>query len=221
MTGLLRDMQRRLMSLYDLAVQDDVRDYLVTDAQALSVLTAGAPGRAVDEKLVLVEGPDGVMLALYLDPALLGRLARFDPHRRLGGHNLADFWTVLEGISHFNYLAWNAGRDRPVTLLELEVQAEVDKYLGTRALLDEQPGADLGGPLLRRLFEDTALLATLNAEERERYRHAGRLAGRYCARLEARYSRQRLTPDLVRELRRFYRLAQGDKLARIRDLSFA
>ena len=145
---LLRDLQQQLALLYDLCVVQDVRDYLVTDAGLLHALTHGVSGRDVDEKLILVEDEEGMAVALYLDAALLERLEEADPRRSLGGHNLADFWTVLEGISHFNYFAWNAALDKQVTLLELEMQAEVDKYLGTRALLHEQPAADLGGPLM-------------------------------------------------------------------------
>jgi len=48
-------------------------------------------------------------MSLYLDPALLQRLAREDPLTRLHAGNVADCWTALEGVSHFLYLAWNAG----------------------------------------------------------------------------------------------------------------
>lgn len=217
---LLRDLQRRLASLYDLPLAQDVCDYLVTDPTLLGELTGGRAGREIDEKLIVVEAADGVDLALYLDRRVLDRLEADDPRQRLGGHNLADFWTVLEGISHFNYFAWNACRDRPVTLLELEVQGEVDKYLGTRALLHAQPAASLGRPLLTRLFEEPGFAAALTAEELERYRAACHLAGRYCASLECRYPADRLAPEMMRELRDFYRLSQGAKVSRIRAAGF-
>ncbi len=55
-------------------------------------------------------------------------------------------WTALEGVSHFVYLAWNAGHDKPVSLLELEMQAEVDKYVGSYWLMRRQlPGSLSGG----------------------------------------------------------------------------
>lgn len=217
---LLRDLQQQLAILYDLRVSQDVRDYLVTDAGLLHALTDGVPGRDVDEKLILVEDGEGMAVALYLDARLLERLAEADPRCNLGGHNLADFWTVLEGISHFNYFAWNATLDKQVTLLELEMQAEIDKYLGTRALMHEQPASDLGGPLMKRLFEDPGFMAALSEEEVERYRSAGHLAGRYCASLESRYPHDRLAPEMIRELRAFYRLPQSAKVSRIRAAHF-
>ncbi len=80
-------------------------------------------------------------LSLYLDPALLRRLEAADPLERLHGGNVADCLTALEGVSHFLYLVWNASHDRAVSLLELEMQAEVDKFIVSHWLLRRQvPG---------------------------------------------------------------------------------
>ena len=65
---------------------------------------------------------------------------------RLNENNVADYWTALEGVSHFTYYAWNAARDKPVSLFELELQAEVDKFVTTGILLREhglEPNATL------------------------------------------------------------------------------
>lgn len=218
---LLGAMQGQLGRLYDVELPQDVRDYVVTDRQLLATLLAGAPCRSSDEQLIVVEGGDAVDLALYLDAEVLARLASADPRASLSGANLADFWTVLEGISHFHYLAWNAALDKPVTLLELEMQAEVDKYVSTRLLLEGQPAATLGAPLLQRLFDDPALDPQLDAEEIDRYQAASTFAGRYCANLEASFPSTAITPDLLRELRTFYRLPQTAKIARIRARGFA
>ena len=217
----LRAMQAQLGRLYDTELEHDVRDYLVTDRDLLTALTAGSPGRVSDEQLIVVEGDGAVDLALFVDHAVLGRLAAADPREHLSGTNLADFWTVLEGVSHFHYVVWNAGFDKPVTLLELEMQAEVDKYISTRLLLQDLPPATLGKPLLTRLFDDPAYDPRLAPDEMDRYQAATALAGRYCAKLESRFPLMALTPDLLRELRTFYRLPQTAKIARIRDHAFA
>lgn len=218
---LLRAMQGQLGRLYDTELPHDVRDYLVTDRDLLAALTAGSPGRASDEQLIVVEGDGTVDLALFVEYGVLERLASVDPRERLSGANLADFWTVLEGVSHFHYVAWNAGFDKPVTLLELEMQAEVDKYISTRLLLQDLPTATLGKPLLTRLFDDPAYDPRLAREEMDRYQAATALAGRYCTNLESRFPVGAFTPDLLRELRTFYRLPQTAKITRIRDGTFA
>ncbi len=218
---LLGAMQGQLGRLYDVELQQDVRDYVVTDQAMRAALMAGAPARLSDEQLIVVESDGGVDLALYLDREVLERLASADPRENLSSTNLADFWTVLEGVSHFHYLTWNAAFDKPVTLLELEMQAEVDKYVSTRLLLHEQPAATLGAPLLQRLFEDPGFDPQLDPEEMDRYQAASTLAGRYCANLESRFPVAPFTPDLLRELRTFYRLPQTAKIARIRARGFA
>lgn len=214
-------MQGQLGRLYDVEVVHDVRDYLVTDPALLSALTAGNPGRSAEEKLIVVEGEGNLDVALYLDQGVLERLVAADPRESISGANLADFWTVLEGISHFHYLAWNAAFDKPVTLLELEMQAEVDKYVSTRMLLQVQPDATLGASLLQRLFDEPALDPALEPEEIDRYQAASSLAGRYCAGLESRFPAAVFTQELLRELRTFYRLPQTAKIGRIRARGFA
>lgn len=218
---LLGAMQGQLGRLYDADLPQDVRDYVITDQAMRAALLGGATGRYADEQLIVVESDSGLDLALYLDPAVLDRLAAADPRQNLSGKNLSDFWTVLEGVSHFHYLAWNAAFDKSVTLLELEMQAEVDKYVTTRLLLDEQPAATLGAPLLQRLFADPCFDPQLNPEEIDRYQAASNFAGRYCADLEASFPAATFTPDLLRELRLFYRLPQTAKIARIRARGFA
>jgi len=128
---------------------------------------------------------------------------------------------VLEGISHFNYVAWNAARDRPVTLLELELQAEIDKYVTARCLLDRQGNRPLARDLIGQLFDDPPFDERLDPEERTRYRDAARWAGRFCATLERRYPAARITPGMLREVRDFYRLKQSAKVSRINARLFS
>src|SRR4029453_7908564 len=92
-------------------------------------------------------------MALYIDAAVLARLARHDPFCALTQENLADYLTVAEGVSHFVYVAWNAGFDKPVTLLQLELQAEGGKCGVGAWLLREQCAGRFPRELHRALFE--------------------------------------------------------------------
>src|ERR1700693_2980164 len=131
-------MQSLLGRLYDVEVQYDVHDFLVTDRSALGGITAANDARVLDEELLVAESADGAGVALYLDPCLLQRLERADPLGALTENNLADYCTALEGVSHFVYSTWRLDRDLPVSLLELETQAEVDKYAVTVFFVDDQ-----------------------------------------------------------------------------------
>jgi hypothetical protein len=109
---LLSRLQELLGGIYDVRIAHDVYDYLVTDRAQLP--QGARAGHAEEELLVAPVGEDEVALSLYLDPALLRRLAAADPLERLHWH-VADCLTVLEGVSHFLYLTWNASHDRAVS----------------------------------------------------------------------------------------------------------
>jgi hypothetical protein len=198
-----------LHELYALEVGYAVNDFLITDAVLAGSLDAN--GRKVDEKLLIAEADGEADVALYLEQELLDRLAQRDPLTRLDGENLADFWSALEGVSHFTYYAWNAARDKSVSLFELELQAEVDKFVTTGILLREQTGREPDG-LHGWLFDAPTLAAGLGDEERERYRRANRYAARFCSRLPR---SDASVAAVQRELRHFYRLSQASKLAHI------
>jgi len=123
----------------------------------------------------------------------------------------------LEGVSHFVYLAWNAGHDKPVSLLELEMQAEVDKYVGSYWLMRRQFPDRFPAELLRLLFEKTRIDPRLAAGRENLYREASRYAEMFCRRLERslRGTRGRSLAEVSTELRRFYRLTNARKVAHI------
>src|SRR6185295_15145152 len=114
---------------------------------------------------------------------------------------------AIEGVSHFVFLAFRARTDAPTSGLELELQAEIDKYVTCLLTAEGQsPTA-----LRERLF-GFELAPDLSPEERERYSTATRSASRYARSLEARFVTPRRIPDMLAELRRFYRMSLADKL---------
>jgi hypothetical protein len=143
-------MQSALAEIYDLAATPDVAQFLMTDRASVERFEGT---RDSEEQLLVAQEEDGIALALYIDAAVLERLARRDPFAALTADNLGDYLTVAEGVSHFVYVAWNAGFDKPVTLLELELQAEVDKYVLGAWLLREQGSGRFPRELHRALFE--------------------------------------------------------------------
>jgi hypothetical protein len=211
---VLRGLQNLLERLYDVEARFDVYDFLVTDRRGLAGLVPCNDLRAPDEELLLAETPDGAGVTLYIEAALLARLESENPLGALTERNLADYCTALEGVSHFLYSTWRLGGDAPVSLLELETQAEVDKYAATVFLLGGQMGCGFPAQVHARLFDGVAFDGRLDPEALDRYRTAHRCAAQFCRRLERRYVRggEAHTEGLVRELRRFYRLGHAAKM---------
>jgi len=209
---MLADVQRGLESLYRIDTELDVRDFVV-DEKARAEL-APAHLRSPREQLLVSENEGELELALFVDERALANLAANDPRARLDDGNLADFLLTVEGVSHFVYLAWRARRKRSVSALELELQAEVDKYVTCLLLLWPQTGG-VPTDLRTRLFDAFELEPDLDREERDRYLAANSNARAYAARLEARYATHGRLFDMLGELRWFWRQGIREKLAHI------
>lgn len=205
-----------LASIYDVEPDGDVSNFLTTD-EAL-VRRLDRHGRRCREKLLLASDAEHVDLSLYIDSEVLDNLTSQNPFQRLHDDNLEDYWTAIEGVSHFVYVAWNAAFGKRVTLLELELQAEIDKYVTTMFLLYRQRGGHVPPELHRWLFDRPVLCHRLAADERDRYRHANRFAAKFCRQLSARLAHRPRRTRLMRDLRRFYRLPKVGKLRHISAL---
>jgi len=206
---VLARVQRGLEQLYRVDTGVAIDDFLI-DAAARDQLS---PQRRPREQLLAVEDDGEMALAVYIDPGALANLARHDPADRLGAHNLGDFLLAIEGTSHFIYAICCARAERPVTQLELELQAEIDKYV--TCLLVGEPAPASSAALRHRLFADPSYEPDLDADERARYRAANDNAQRYTAWLEAAYVVPGRIPEMLGELRRFYRRGLAAKLADI------
>lgn len=211
---ILRRMQALLGRLYDAQVDEQPEEFLISDRHKLADILGADASEGSDEQVFIVEGADGVRVGLYIDAQVLQRLAARDPLDRLDENNLQDFCTALEGVSHFHYLMWSLRRGRDVSLLELELQGEVDKYASALTLLTRQRGGEYPRTLHALLFDKVSYLPQLCSEARDRYEAANRHAARYCRAIDGKYLRPRMCrPEAwLAELRRFFRCAHQQKL---------
>ena len=192
-----------------MSIAHQVEDFLLTDALLAQALSPADSEMANSERLLLQqEDQDTLNLSLFLDQDIVDRLKEDSPAEQLHDGNLDAFWLAVEGVSHFLYLLWNVKHQRPVSCLEMELQAEIDKFYAACELLREQNTRGQEGPLFQILFDRCEFIQGSN---RPRYIRANELAARFC--------RQRLEQGLASdkqalrtELRRFYRLSHHHKL---------
>jgi hypothetical protein len=207
--SVLARVQRGLEALYRVETQLDVDAFVVGEDQRDQAL--GRQKRRAREQLLVSQSGEDLSLGLFLDGEALANLRRHDPAGGLSDNNFWDFCLAVEGVSHFIYVALCAARDRSVTALELELQAEVDKFVSCTLLQGERDTAELRG----RLYEQFLWAHDLDADERDRYRVANDQARRYSLSLERRYLSRCRVDDMLDELRRFYRLGLQEKLQHI------
>lgn len=207
---LLARVQRGLEELYRVAIGVAIDDFLVSAGQRDEVTVARRPR----EQLLVHELGDEVSIGLFIDERVLDNLVAHDPGRGLGEHNFGDFLLALEGVSHFVYAVHCAHHARPVSALELELQAEVDKYV-TCLLMSEPHSRSVSTALRHRLFGEPCYEPDLDEDEASRYQAANDNAHRYAAYLEESFVARRQLPQMLAELRRFYRRPLAQKLADI------
>lgn len=206
---MLNDLQHALETIYGVSVPHRVEDF-VLDRAHLEHL--GQAERA-PETLYVHESGGGIDIGLFISPEVMRRLPELGRNALLGRGLLPAFTTAVEGVSHFVYLTLQALRERAVSMLELEVQAEIDKFATSVLHLWKHGEREGSGELRTRLFDRVHFRADLGPEERSRYVTANRLARSYAAFLDARFIASGRLEGLLRELRRTYRLTSVDKFA--------
>ncbi len=191
----LRMVQQQLEALYVLEPGPNIAEYV------------RAVPHAAHEYLLVRESEGTMEVALELPASCLVLNARALPR-----YPTSDWLELVEGVSHFVHVAERARTDLPTTLLELELQAEVDKFV---LLAWGRPAAGLtrmepyeAWSLYTRLFDCVFYLHPPGTTLGDRYRTASNLAARFVARLLAKPSNE----TVLAMLRRFYRCGQADKV---------
>lgn len=164
----------------------------------------------VREQLLLRETDDGELeVGLALDEETLRAVQDADVHDALSDARLGETLPVLEGLSHLVYVAEAARREKPISGLELETQAEVDKL----AVVLMHRWGDARAqfePLVDRLYYGFEMVAEAGLVER--YERANRVALAFSRHLRAPVHAGRLD-EVRRRLLRFWQGSMGDKLA--------
>jgi hypothetical protein len=189
-------VQRQIEAIYQLEPTPDIAPFVRVGAV-----------NSREQVLVRQSFEDDLELVVLLPAASVDALVANDPIP----DDMDAYLGAIEGISHFIHLAERARTRLPTTLLELELQAEVDKF----AILADRPA--LLAPrelhaLHRRLYEDVRYLHTGQSELGQRYRLANDLA----AKLWSCLIRDGQNGSIRSVLRRFYRASQAEKIRMVR-----
>lgn len=186
--ALAARIQSALERMYRLDHVADVADYVGQGAESVE-----------REMLLLRHAGDGALELRLELPQLKGEA------------ELDTLCQIIEGVSHFVYVAERARARRAATHLELELQAEVDKWVVLASSM--RPfDADRSARLRARLYECVDFAHPAQTELGERYRVANDSANRFVRRLEREYVDRARFAEMREELRRFFHVGQEEKL---------
>lgn len=203
---IISDLYKMLCKLYDTKPVDDIERFIIaceTDPQCTLV------GNRISEReaLLIREHGDELELGLFIAPDIIEVLSAPNPI----DHPDA-LCCAIEGVSHFLYLCDRIEKGIKVTQLELELQAEVDKFILLNLIAARASGSS-PPRLFDMQFEDHRFDPGLPDEDRMRYIEASRYAAKYCYFLMIHYFNPLRMSGLVPQARDFFRRNLAEKIA--------
>ena len=194
-----------------------IRETVADPRTAVSGATAAGSASSAARTLVR-EQEGGLALSIYYPDALVRCLEGNDPTRRLDDGNVDSFNTLVEELDHFLVIADRFRSQGVVSLMDLELHANVTKYLVLKMFVGKLRRASRLAPadaawVKQQIFDRGEFVAE-DPNVRARYREASRLAARYVGALDD------LAPaSRVAALRRFHRMPPQAKVAHINAVS--
>lgn len=222
--SLLQSVQGLLERTYGMRTGLDAAHFVIGDRgyrrfflEATSAVGWGGP--ELGARTLVRETDDGLRAAIYFPDRMIERLEEHPPQHGLRETNVDAFAAMVEELDHLLCIAEAARHLRPVSLLELELHADVSKALVlARFLAGSEPRPlDAGRRTWLRyhLFHKGEWAGETEAE-RARYREAARLALRLLDALEPLDAAAR-----VKVLRDFHGASSTGKRELIGQLSAA
>jgi hypothetical protein len=173
---------------------------------------AGAGGGA---RTLLRATDDGLRACIYYPNVMIRRLERFPPQQGLHEENVDAFADLVEELDHLLLVAERSSERRSVSLLELELHANVSKYLVLSRFLAGR-ASRLSAARRRWLLHHLFDKLQYRAEDRQilqRYRDAARWALRFIRRMATIEPAERIAA-----LRGFHRATLQQKFRLIRSV---
>lgn len=229
--SLLERLQGVIERTYDLNTGvGEIGRYVIGDAGFRLLYDRPTREGAVSDKVgtaasgvgtgarTMVRDEDGrLAVSLYLPDRLVECLEANDPRRGLDEGNVDAFAVLVEELDHFLVIAERYRTGGAMTLLDLELHANVTKYLVLKMFVGRMRRSSrlsaADATWIRfHLFDKTGF-AEPDPEVLARYQDASRMARKYVEWFDTLPVSRR-----PRELRRFHRLSPQSKIARINTI---
>jgi len=184
--SLVESVQGLLERTYDIDRRIEIGRFIIGDAGYRRFYTSERPrtipeGSACLAQTLVRETDEGLRACIYYPDRLVRSLERRPPQYGLCEENVDAFATLVEELDHLLLLADRLQRLRPLSLFELELQANVSKYLVVARFLAGQQGhlGDEQRLWVRHHLFDKVVYTDTNPRVRRRYQDAARFAVKF------------------------------------------
>ena len=211
MQQTIQTMERILTEYYDLSSTPFVTDFIVNEASSETTERACL--------IIKQKSEEELELGLYFSSNFQEafQAAFHDPQELMPLRTLTftqlDLLAVLaEELSHFEFFWQRAHAQHSTSLLELEYQAEIDKFIVLASLLLPTQPTLSRAALVHCLYEQVHFFPN-NAEIRDRYELANRLAHRFWSQSNINQIAEIQHPEIQRRLRKLYQAPLETKIS--------
>ena len=218
---LIKELQRKIEKTYALDTGiTNIEQYIIGD-KGYKEFYAKEKIRTVvksysGSKVLIRDAGDTLKVSIYYPDELIRELESNDPRLGLHDGNVDLCASFVEELDHFLFIAQNYKQNRPFSLLELELQANVTKYLVLKYFVALQNKS-----LKLSKFDKEYIRYHLfykrkydieDASEKKRYEDAGKFGMIYTKYID-------LLPqeDRLRDLRQFSRMTCPSKIRHIQS----
>ena len=161
-----------LCSFYNLPAGLHPSDFLLTKPPHLEPTANDRWGR---EAVFAIKKGNNWDVGIYIKPEIMKRLEE-------NKFSIDELSCAIEGVSHFVYLIDRIKHNKHCSLLELELQAEVDKFITLSACGKFKSAHTIKS--FKALFNLFKFSKHLNSDEKTRYFLANKFAAKYCDKLK-------------------------------------
>jgi hypothetical protein len=164
------EIERHLRTFYPLNIEVSAKDY---------ILSPNFSHDSIENKraaVVSIECDGYQNIGIYFSQAFIDQHAEATPKNLITTKSLDSHCAIIEEVSHFHLLAHRTLCDQPVTRLELETQAEIDKFLICATMLFEQTGDSHFQSLARCIYDQSTIT---DLEHQSIYWNATRFAAKF------------------------------------------
>ena len=218
---LIKELQKKIEKTYALDTGiTNIEQYIIGD-KGYEEFYAKEEIRTVvnshsGAKVLLRNAGDTLKVSIYYPDALIRELEDNDPRLGIHDENIDLCASFVEELDHFLFIAQNYKSNRPFSLLELELQANVTKYLVLKYFIALQSRSlklsKFDREYIRHHLFYKRQFDVEDTTERKRYEDAGKFGMMYTEQIDRLSHEERL-----RDLRRFSRMTCPSKIKHIQS----
>ena len=218
---LIKELQKKIEKTYALDTGiTNIEQYIIGD-KGYEEFYAKEEIRTVvnshsGARVLLRDAGDTLKVSIYYPDSLIRELEDNDPRLGIHDENIDLCASFIEELDHFLFIAQNYKSNRPFSLLELELQANVTKYLVLKYFIALQSRSlklsKFDREYIRHHLFYKRQFDVEDTTERKRYEDAGKFGMMYTEQIDRLSHEERL-----RDLRRFSRMTCPSKIKHIQS----